>query len=269
MTGSGAVAILADVNDHPEHVTRYFEEYVPGLTVDCGTFSVSEGEIVAFATEYDPQPFHIDSAGARDGPFGGLIASGWQTTSLMMRQLVEYFVSPQSSLGAAGVDEVRWPRPVRPGDTLHVLATVLEARRSNSKPDRGIIRSLAEVTNQHGELVMKLTAINFVLARKPLRPRMAVLAGVPPGERREVRLDPAALRLRACQRYRAVEAGQQALVEQRGVALGEGAEVAFAALGRVVPDEFNPGAADGRVIFLRHARVAGRALDAVADQGDR
>jgi acyl dehydratase len=160
-------AILADVNDHPEqHVTRYFEDYVPGLTVDCGTFSVSETEIVAFATEYDPQPFHVDPVRAKDGPFGGLIASGWQTTSLMMRLLVEHFVSPESGLGAAGVDEVRWPRPVRPGDTLHVLATVLEARRSNSKPDRGIVRSLAEVTNQNGELVLKLTAINFILARE-------------------------------------------------------------------------------------------------------
>jgi acyl dehydratase len=160
-------AILADVNDHPEqHVTRFFEDYVPGLTVDCGTFSVSETEIVAFATEYDPQPFHVDPVRAKDGPFGGLIASGWQTTSLMMRLLVEHFVSPESGLGAAGVDEVRWPRPVRPGDTLHVLATVLEARRSNSKPDRGIVRSLAEVTNQNGELVLKLTAINFILARE-------------------------------------------------------------------------------------------------------
>jgi acyl dehydratase len=105
--------------------------------------------------------------GAKDGPFGGLIASGWQTTSMMMRLLVERFVSPETSLGAAGVDEIRWPRPVRPGDTLHVIATVLEARRSTSKPDRGIVRSLAELTNQNGELAMKLTAINFILARKP------------------------------------------------------------------------------------------------------
>ena len=167
LTGGGAVAILASVNDHPERVTRYFEDYVAGLTVNCGSFSVSAAEIVAFAKVYDPQPFHIDPVGARNGPFGGLIASGWQTTSLMMRLLVEYFVSPESSLGAAGVDEVRWPRPVRPGDTLHVRATVLEARRSGSKPDRGIVRSLAELTNQEGDLAMKLTAINFILARNP------------------------------------------------------------------------------------------------------
>jgi acyl dehydratase len=153
------------VNDHAESVTRYFEDYVPGLTVDCGSFTVSEPEIIAFAKEYDPQPFHTDPVAAAAGPFGGLIASGWHTTSLMMRLLVEHFVSPESGLGAAGVDEIRWPKPVRPGDVLHVTATVLEARRSSSKPDRGIIRSLAELTNQRGELVMKVTAINFVLAR--------------------------------------------------------------------------------------------------------
>jgi acyl dehydratase len=148
-------------------VTRYFEDYVPGFTVDCGSVPVSEAEIVAFAKEFDPQPFHVDPVGAVDGPFGGLIASGWHTASLTMRQLVEHWVSPESSLGAAGVDEIRWPRPVRPGDTLHVRATVLEARRSKSKPDRGIIRSLAEMTNQHGDTVLRLIAINFIRVRPP------------------------------------------------------------------------------------------------------
>jgi acyl dehydratase len=84
---------------------------------------------------------------------------------MMMRLLVEHFVSPESGLGAAGVDEIRWPKPVRPGDTLSVRASVLEARRSNSKPDRGIVRSLAEVINQDGETVMRMTAINFVRVR--------------------------------------------------------------------------------------------------------
>ncbi len=153
------------MNDHPERVTRYFEDYVPGFTLDCGSFTMSEADIIAFAREYDPQPFHVDPVAAKDGPFGGLISSGWLTTSMMMRQLVDHWLSAESSLGAAGVDEVRWPKPVRPGDTQHVRATVLEARRSNSKPDRGIIKSLAEVTNQDGDLVMKVTAINFILLR--------------------------------------------------------------------------------------------------------
>jgi acyl dehydratase len=153
------------VTDHPERVTRYFEDYVPGTSVDCGSFSLSEAEIIAFATEYDPQPFHIDPLAAKSGPFGGLIASGWHTTSRMMRLLVDNYVSQESGLGAAGVDELRWLRPVRPGDTLHVRATVMEARRSSSKPDRGIVKTLMELTNQDGDLVMTVTAINFVRAR--------------------------------------------------------------------------------------------------------
>jgi acyl dehydratase len=153
------------VTDHRERVTRYFEDYVPGITLDCGSFSLSEEEIIAFAKEYDPQPFHVDPVAAKDGPFGGLIASGWHTTSMMMRQLVDNYISPESSLGAAGIDDIRWPKPVRPGDTLHIRATVREARMSNSKPDRGIVKTLMELTNQDGDLVMTVTAINFILSR--------------------------------------------------------------------------------------------------------
>jgi len=159
------VGILTDVTDLPERTPRYFEDYVPGLTADCGTVSVSEPEIIAFAKEYDPQPFHVDPVAAVEGPFGGLIASGWHTISLTMRQLVEHWISPESSLGAAGIDEIRWPNPVRPGDTLHVRASVLEGRRSKSRPDRGIMRSRVDVTNQAGDPVLHLTAINFILAR--------------------------------------------------------------------------------------------------------
>lgn len=153
------------MTDVSQRAIRYFEDYVPGLSVDCGSFTVDEAEIIGFASVYDPQPFHVDREQAATGPFGGIIASGWHTTSLMMRQVVEKFISPESSLGAAGIDEIRWPRPVRPGDTLRVTATVLEARRSASKPDRGIIRSKMELTNQHGDLAMSLVAINFARTR--------------------------------------------------------------------------------------------------------
>ena len=135
--------------------------------MDCGTFTISEAEIIAFAKEYDPQPFHVDPAAAAAGPVGGLIASGWQTASLTMRLLVEHFFSGETALGAAGVDEIRWPRPVRPGDTLRVRATILDARRSRSKPDRGIVRSMTEITNQAGEIVMTMKATNFYLTRDP------------------------------------------------------------------------------------------------------
>ena len=159
--------ILASVTDVSPHVIRYFEDYVPGLTVDCGGFSLSEAEIIAFAKEYDPQPFHVDPVAAAEGPVGGLIASGWHTTSMMMRQLVENFICGETALGAAGIDEIRWPRPVRPGNTLHVRATVTDARRSRSKPDRGIVQSFVEITNQDGEPVMTMKATNFVLTRPP------------------------------------------------------------------------------------------------------
>lgn len=157
------------MTDVSEHVIRYFEDYVPGLTVDCGSFSISQAEIMAFAREYDPQPFHLDPVTAAKSPVGGLIASGWQTTSKVMRLLVEHFISGETGLGAAGVDEIRWPRPVRPGDTLHVRGSVLQARRSQSKPDRGIVQSLVEVTNQDGETVMTMKATNFFLTRDPKR----------------------------------------------------------------------------------------------------
>ena len=155
------------MTEHPERVIRYFEDYVPGTALDCGTFTLSEADIIAFARQYDPQPFHVDPMAAKSGPFGGLIASGWHTTSMLMRHLVDYYVSPESSIGSPGVDDIRWPRPVRPGDTLRIRATVLEARRSASKPDRGIVKTLAELTNQDGDVAMRLTANNFILLRDP------------------------------------------------------------------------------------------------------
>jgi acyl dehydratase len=144
---------------------RYFEDYVPGATYDCGSISVSEAEIASFAKQFDPQPFHVDSGAAASGPFGGLIASGWHTTALVMRQLVESYLSAEASLGSPGVDELRWPYPVRPGDTLRVRATVVEARRSLSKPDRGITRTAIEAVNQDGRTVLRATATNFLRVR--------------------------------------------------------------------------------------------------------
>jgi acyl dehydratase len=144
---------------------RYFDDYVPGTTHDCGSVSFSQAEIISFATQFDPQPFHVDPEAAAHGPFGGLVASGWHTAALVMRQLVDHYLSAEASLGSPGLDEIRWPSPVRPGDTLRVRATVLEARRSQSKPDRGIIKTVIEAVNQDGRTVMRATATNFLLAR--------------------------------------------------------------------------------------------------------
>ena len=144
---------------------RYFDDYLPGATYDCGIFSVNEDEIVSFAKQFDPQPFHVDPEAAARGPFGGLIASGWHTAALVMRQLVDNYLPAEASLGSPGLDEMRWPDPVRPGDTLRVRATVVEARRSLSRPDRGIMKTVIEAVNQDGRTVMRATAANFLLVR--------------------------------------------------------------------------------------------------------
>jgi acyl dehydratase len=148
-----------------QRAQRYFEDYTPGLVLEFGAVRVDEDEVVAFARRYDPQPFHIDAEAAAAGPFGGLIASGWHTGSLMMRLLVEHYLSPVASLGSPGIDELRWLAPVRPGDTLSARVTILEARRSQSKPDRGLVRAQMEVLNQRREVVMSMKALNFTLCR--------------------------------------------------------------------------------------------------------
>ena len=151
-----------------DHGLRYFDDYLPGATYDCGSVSVSEDEIVSFARQFDPQPFHVDPGAAARGPFGGLIASGWHTAALVMRQLVEHYLSEEASLGSPGLDAMRWPDPVRPGDTLRVRASVVETRRSLSKPDRGIMKTAIEAVNQDGRTVMRATAINFLRVRPDL-----------------------------------------------------------------------------------------------------
>lgn len=144
---------------------RWFEDYRPGLVLEFGSVRVEEAELIEFARRYDPQPFHIDADAAAKGAFGGLIASGWHTGSLMMRLLVQHYLSPVSSLGSPGLDEVRWLAPVRPGDTLSARVTIVETRRSQSKPDRGLVRAKMEVLNQRREVVMSMKALNFTLCR--------------------------------------------------------------------------------------------------------
>jgi len=145
---------------------RYFEDYVPGSVFEYGTVTVNQADVIEFAQRFDPQPFHIDPAAAARGPFGGLIASGWHTASLVMRLVVDHYLSSVAGLGSPGVDELRWTRPVRPGDSLRVRVSVLEARRSRSKPDRGIVRSHIEVLNQAGDVVMSLKALNLLRCRE-------------------------------------------------------------------------------------------------------
>jgi acyl dehydratase len=145
---------------------RYLEDFVPGEVREYGPVPVSEAEILEFARKYDPQPIHVDPEWARAGPFGGLIASGWHTTALTMRLLVDNYLPAAASLASPGIDELRWVRPVRPGDALSVRVTVLEVRPSRSKPDRGLLRSRIEVLDRDGAIVMTLVALNM-LRRRP------------------------------------------------------------------------------------------------------
>lgn len=146
---------------------RYFEDFFEGETLDLGSFSYTEQEIVAFARAYDPQPMHTDPDAARGSIYGGLIASGWQTATSYMRRLVDQLMRDSSSVGSPGLDKLRWLKPVRPGDVLRARFTVLEARPSNSRPDWGIVRSRGEVLNQDDQVVMDVEAVNFFGRRPP------------------------------------------------------------------------------------------------------
>ena len=144
---------------------RYFEDYVEGAIHDFGRVSVNEESIIDFASRYDPQFFHIDPEKAKSSIYGGLICSGWHTAAMMMSQLTQYYFSDVSSMGSPGLTDLRWMIPVRPGDTLRVRTTTTEARRSRSRPDRGIIKTFIEVLNQDSAVVLDMKATNFIACR--------------------------------------------------------------------------------------------------------
>jgi acyl dehydratase len=145
---------------------RYLEDFHPGEVIELGQCTISRESIIAFAREFDPQVFHLDEEAAKATIYGGLLASGWHTGSLMMRLLYEGLVQHTVSLGSPGIDELRWVKPVRPGDTLSGRLTVLEVTPSRSKPDRGLVRSLMEMRNQHGEIVLTIKGLGM-FGRRP------------------------------------------------------------------------------------------------------
>ena len=144
----------------------YFDDFKPGDRFESPGKTLSESEILDFAFRYDPQPIHMDVGAANDGPYGGLIASGFQTLVVGFRMLWQTGVLNAASLGSPGMDELRWLKPVRPGDTLRTVIEVLESRPSKSKPDRGVCRLKWDVLNQHDETVLTMTSIQ-ILARRP------------------------------------------------------------------------------------------------------
>lgn len=144
----------------------YFEDFEPGQEFTLGSKLVTEEEVIAFARQFDPQPFHLDHAAAEHSIFGKLAASGWHTCSMMMRVVVDHLLARSASLGSPGVDEVRWLKPVYPGDTLTVSYFTKSVRASQSKPDRGVVVSVWKAHNQHGELVATVEGMGM-FGRRP------------------------------------------------------------------------------------------------------
>jgi acyl dehydratase len=143
----------------------YLEDFAPGAVEDYGPRLVTREEIVAFAAEFDPQPMHLDEEAARHSMLGGLAASGWHTCCLMMRMAVDGFAGNSSSMGAPGVDEVKWLKPLRPGTALTLRRTVLDTRISASRPDRGFVRMLWEALDDNGEVLATLSA-SMIMGRR-------------------------------------------------------------------------------------------------------
>lgn len=143
-----------------------YEDLAVGQTFGTGTVTVEPEMIKAFAAEFDPQPFHLDKDAARESFFGGLVASGWHTTALTMKLLVEGELKIVGGLIGMGAEELRWPRPVHPGDVLRVESEVLGLRPSNSQPDRGIVKVRNKTVNQDGHPVM-IQVVNMIVPRRP------------------------------------------------------------------------------------------------------
>ena len=144
----------------------YFEDFEPGEVFELGERTLSREEIIAFAREYDPQPFHVDEVAAEGSAFGGLIASGWHTGSVFMRLYADALLSRAAAMGSPGVEELRWLKPVRPGDTLTARVTVLGTTPSARDPKRGTVHLFAEVDNQRGETVITMKARGLFARRE-------------------------------------------------------------------------------------------------------
>ena len=151
-------------------ITRYWEDFKVGEIEQIGGKRVDKEEVIAFARQYDPQPFHVDEAAAKQSMYGGLIASGWHTGAMVMRMMCDAYLLQSASVGSPGIDNLKWLKPVRPGDTIRAQRTTLETRVSKSKPDIGIVNNLWEVFNQDGEMVMSMQGYGMFRRRNPGSP---------------------------------------------------------------------------------------------------
>jgi acyl dehydratase len=136
--------------------TLYWEDFAPGSVREFGAHTLTRDEIVRFATEFDPQPFHVDEEAARSSLFGGLAASGWHTCALVMRMMCDAYLLDSSSMGSPGLEQIKWLKPVKVGDTLCVRMSILEARPMSSKPHVGLVRCRWEALNQHEQVVLSM-----------------------------------------------------------------------------------------------------------------
>jgi acyl dehydratase len=148
-------------------MTFAYEDMEPGTVIDIGEYTFERDDILRFAQQFDPQPFHLDEAAGAASPFRGLVASGWHTCSAMMGLLVRHYLADSTSMGSPGVDEIRWVRPVRVGDTIRMRNKIVAKRVSESKPDRGIVSTEWECVNQHDEIVLIVRSKGIFGLRHP------------------------------------------------------------------------------------------------------
>ncbi len=144
---------------------KFFEDVEIGETTRFGRYEVTREEIIEYARQFDPQPFHLDEEAARASMFGGLIASGWHTGAMFIRMVCDGMVPTAATSGSMGFDDLRWLKPVRPGDVLSVGSVVREKIESRSRPDRGTVKIESRVSNQRGEVVMSLVSLVIYLRR--------------------------------------------------------------------------------------------------------
>jgi len=155
---------------HPSDELLHWEDLRDAGRMEMGKHTFTEAEIIAFARQFDPQPFHVDPEAAKNSFFGGLIASGWHTCSMAMRLMVDKYVSRSASLGSPGLDNIRWLAPVRAGDTITYYRDTIGARASASKPEIGLLQSRWEAINQRGETVMTMEGWGMFRRRNPGEP---------------------------------------------------------------------------------------------------
>jgi acyl dehydratase len=159
--------MTATTPENSPHIKIWWEDLEIGQIRDLGSLSPTAEEIVAFARQFDPQPFHLDPEAAKASVFGGLCASGWHTCSLAMRLMVTNFLHESSSLGSPGLENIKWLKPVFPGDTLRLQHTITEKRVMGKRPDVGLVRTIWEMFNQHGDKVLHMEGYGMFRLRSP------------------------------------------------------------------------------------------------------